>query len=119
MAYETAADGPSASEILAGNERALWIVAIAFFGVGDLVTTVVGLRLQQIAEVGPYVDVVIQAHGVPAMVGLKLLVFVLCWSLWRLVPPPHRVGVPLGLAVLGVLVTLWNTGVLATVVVTW
>lgn len=116
MAYQEREVEPSAVTALVGSERLLWIVAIVFFGIGDLVTTGVGLHLEQVAEVGPVVGDVIVAYGTVAMVGLKLFVFGVGYALWRIVPAPHRVGVPLGLAVLGILVTIWNVGVLAVVV---
>ncbi|MDR5672513.1 hypothetical protein RH858_05030 [Halalkaliarchaeum sp. AArc-GB] len=112
MAYETSQPEPSAVDVLVDSEWLLWLVAVAFFGIGDLVTTAIGLQLQYVVEVGPVVGEVIKIYGATAMVWLKVLVFVLCYGLWRIVPEPHRVGVPLGLAVLGVLVTLWNLVVL-------
>ena len=115
MAYETSQPDPSAVDVLLDSERFLWLVAVAFFGIGDLVTTGIGLQLQYVVEAGPVVGDVILAHGASAMLWLKVLVFAVCYGLWRVVPAPHRVGVPLGLAVLGVLVTLWNLGVLAIV----
>ena len=112
MAYETSQREPTAVDVLLDSERFLWLVAVAFFGIGDLVTTAIGLQLQYVVEVGPVVGDVIRIYGATAMVWLKVLVFALCYVLWRVVPAPHRVGVPLGLAVLGVLVTLWNLVVL-------
>lgn len=116
MAYHEREVNPSAVTALVGNERLLWVVAVAFFGIGDLATTWAGLHFEQVAEVGPVVDDVILAYGTVAMVGLKLFVFAVGYALWRIVPAPHRAGVPLGLAVLGVLVTFWNVGILAVVI---
>ncbi|UWG50537.1 putative membrane protein [Halalkaliarchaeum sp. AArc-CO] len=115
MAYETSQPEPSAVDVLVANERFLWLVAVVFFGIGDLLTTVAGLHLEQIVETGPLVADVIAVYGVPAMVALKLAVFAICYGLWRVVPAPHRMGVPLGLAVLGVLVTLWNVAIIGVV----
>lgn len=93
-----------------------WVFAIVFFGVGDLVTTGVGLRFERVIEVGPLAAVVLQNYGIETLVPLKLVTLVFCYGLWRVTPSPHDVGVPLGLAALGVLVTLWNTYVLASAV---
>lgn len=117
MAYETSQREPTAVDVLLDSERFLWLVAVAFFGIGDLLTTVAGLHLEQVIEAGPVVADVIAVHGVPAMVALKLAVFAICYGLWRVVPAPHRVGVPLGLAMLGVLVTIWNVGIIGFVLV--
>ncbi|WP_247010537.1 hypothetical protein [Halorientalis litorea] len=92
-------------------ESRLWLAAVLFFGVGDVVTTGIGLDLTGVSEIGPLRSVVLR-HGVFAVVGLKLVTFAACYVLWRAVPRPHAVGVPLGLALLGVPVTGWNVAVL-------
>lgn len=90
----------------------LWVVTLVFFVGGDLLTTAVGLINGGVAEVGPVVGPLMQAHGLLIMLPLKVLAVGVCYGLWRLTPRPHAVGVPLGLAAFGVLVTGWNTGVL-------
>lgn len=90
----------------------LWLLAVLFFVLGDLVTTGVGVFTGGVAEVGPVVAPLMEAYGLAIMVPLKLLAVGLCYLVWRVTPAPHAVGVPLGLAVLGVLVTGWNVGVL-------
>ncbi|MFB6301455.1 MAG: hypothetical protein ABEH78_01130 [Haloferacaceae archaeon] len=90
----------------------LWAVAIVFFGIGDTVTTTVGLQAGHIAEVGPVVAPIIQQYGYAAIGLLKLGTLVACYLVYRIIPAPHNLGVPLGLAVLGVLVSGWNAVVL-------
>lgn len=85
----------------------LWAIAIAFYGAGDLVTTVIGLQLNGIAEVGPIAALVVDGGG-PAMLGLKIAAFLLFVAVWRIVPRPHNIGVPLALATLGVVLSIWN-----------
>ena len=97
------------------HQPTLWLLAVGFFGVGDLVTTAAGLRLSGIVEAGPLVGPLIDSYGVGSLVVLKCLALVGSYGIWRLTPPPHRIGVPLGLAVLGVAVTGWNTVVVSTV----
>ncbi|MEF8780440.1 MAG: hypothetical protein V5A46_07155 [Haloferacaceae archaeon] len=104
-------DAPAVA-LLVSRERLLWVVAIAFFGIGDLATTVVGLQFGRVAEVGPLTVRFVRQYGATGMLGLKALAFGCCYGLWRLTPRPYDVGVPLGLAVLGVLVTVWNLAVL-------
>lgn len=94
----------------------LWAVSILFFGIGDIVSTMIGLNNGQLAEVGPLVAPIIAEYGFSALLGLKLATFGLCYGLWKVTPHPHRVGVPLGLAVLGVLVTAWNTTLILLVI---
>jgi hypothetical protein len=101
--------------ILDRNRRTLWGLAVCFFGVGDLVTTGIGLRTGQVVEVGPVAGPLVRALGFPGMVVLKLLFLAGCFIAWRRVPDPDRVGIPLALAVMGVLITAWNLWVLTTV----
>lgn len=99
-------------DILESVTLELWIIAIIFFGIGDMLTTNVGLMTGWAAEVSPIGGILIEEFGLSALFPLKLAVFVICFVLWRLTPRPQAVGVPLGLATLGVLVTTWNTFVL-------
>lgn len=86
----------------------LWLLAILLFGVGDVVTTAVGLAGGHLVEVGPLAAPVIDHFGLAALAGLKLAAFAVCVALWRNSRRPSAVGVPLGLVTLGVLVTAWN-----------
>jgi hypothetical protein len=96
-------------------QPALWVVAIAFYGVGDLVTTAIGLRISGIVEAGPLVGPLVDRYGVVSLFVLKLGTLAASYGIWQLIPTPHRTGVPLGLAVLGVAVTGWNIVVVSTV----
>lgn len=93
-----------------------WLVAVLFFGVGDVVTTGVGVELFAVAEQNPVPAMVLQRYGVPGVVGLKLLVIACFGLLWRAFPRPYCAGIPLGLAVIGLAVTAWNLLVLFAVV---
>ena len=97
---------------LAGHTPVLWALAVALYGVGDLLTTLVGLYGGRAAEAGVVASVLVESYGVVAVVPLKLGSFVLFYLVWRAVPVPHAVGVPLGLAILGLLLTAWNAFVL-------
>jgi hypothetical protein len=93
---------------------ALWAVAVAFFGVGDLVTTLVGYSITGVTELSPVVRLLLERHAMLALTGLKVAVFVGFLTVWKYVSRPYSIGVPLGLAVLGVAVTAWNTGIILT-----
>jgi len=95
-------------------QPALWLVAIAFYGVGDLVTTVIGLRISGIIEAGPLVGPLIDQYGVMSLFVLKFLTIGVSYGVRQVIPTTHRTGIPLGLAVLGVAVTGWNTVVVST-----
>jgi len=90
----------------------LWTLAVAFFIIGDLLTTSVGLSLGQVTEAGPIVEPIVYRYGLPGMVALKLAVVGFAYLAWRLVPDPERVGIPIGLLFVGALVTVWNALVL-------
>lgn len=97
---------------LSGLIPHLWAIAIVFFGVGDLLTTVAGLHFERVIEVGPIAAILYEHFGLASLGLLKLATFAVLFLVWRLIPPPHDVGVPLGLATLGVLVTGWNLSVI-------
>ena len=109
-------DGPAGTDgfpgTLAEHAPAFWVLAVAFYGVGDLLTTLVGLYGGRAAEAGLVASVLVEGHGPVAVLPLKLGSLLLFYLLWRAVPRPHSVGVPLGLAALGVLLTAWNALVL-------
>lgn len=93
----------------------LWVIAVVFFGVGDMATTSLGLMSGQVVEASPVVAYVISQFGLVAILPLKVTVFVTSYIAWRSVPDPYAIGVPVGLVVIGVVVTGWNTFMLYTV----
>lgn len=102
----------AAIDVLVDNSRLLWLIGILFFGLGDLLTTSVGLVTGWAAETGPLAAWAITEYGLLTMLPLKLAAFAVAYLLWIGVPDPHRVGVPLALAGLGFVVTLQNILVL-------
>lgn len=97
---------------LESRSTELWLLAVVFFGLGDLVTTSIGLSSGYLVEVGPLATRVVGEYGMASLVGLKLAGFAVCVALWRLEPGPGSVGVPLALATFGILVTGWNASLL-------
>lgn len=89
----------------------LWLAAIGLFGIGDAVSTAVGLGIDGVYEAGPVAAVVVAHSGLVGMFLVKAGLFVGFALLWRWTPGPHRLGIPLGLAGLGALVTGWNLAV--------
>lgn len=95
-------------ERLRVTQPLLWLIAVVFFGIGDVVTTSIGLSMAAVHEVGPVTSLFLDKYGLLAMVVAKLAVLSGSYLLWRLTPNRYRVGVPLGLALLGVVVVWWN-----------
>jgi len=90
-------------------DDSLWIAAIALFGVGDLVTTV-----YFIVEFGAVESHPIVAAGLEAAGGLWILApwkgaaIAVFYGMYRITPDSMAIGVPLGLALLGAVLTVWN-----------
>ncbi len=99
-------------ERLAGYTPELWAIAIASYGVGDLLTTLFGLYGSRATEAGVVAAALVEGYGIAAVIPLKVGSLVLFYLLWRVAPRPHAVGVPLGLAALGGALTAWNAFVL-------
>lgn len=102
-------------EPLRRRQRALWVAAVALYGVGDTVTTVGGLQAGGVVEAGPVAASFVAASGVPGLLALKGLFFAGTFALWSAVDSEGRVAIPLALAVVGAFVTCWNLAVLAPV----
>lgn len=97
---------------LAHSEQAwLWAAGIALFVVGDLATTGLGLTVPGLREAGPLTGPVLRAAGPAAVLGLKLLALAGAYVVWRIAPSPSRIGVPLGLVVVGGWTVGWNLSV--------
>lgn len=93
----------------------LWAMAVVFFGAGDLFTTSLGLASGAVAEGGPVMATVIDHLGLFGMAPMKFLAIGLAYLVWRVTPRPQAHAVPLGLATVGVVVTLWNLQLLSVV----
>lgn len=98
-------------DALVARASLIWVLALLFYGAGDLVTTLVGFQFPGVAEVG-VLAAALTPHGAAGFIALKAASFALFGVFWVLIPDPYRIGVPLGLAALGAVVTVWNTVVL-------
>lgn len=98
------------------HQPELWVLTVAFYGVGDIVTTVIGIGLSGVVEVGPLAGPLLAEYGVGGLLVLKSLAIAGGYGVWQLLPAPHCAGVPLGLAIVGVVVTGWNTLIVSTTV---
>lgn len=104
--------GQASVNLLDEYATELWLVALIFFVVGDVVTTGIGYRMEGVVEASPLPAMLLANFGLIALLGLKVLVVGICYLLWVSVPREYAVGIPLGMALLGVLSTGWNTTVL-------
>lgn len=94
------------------DDARLWLIAVLFFGIGDVVTTSLGLWVAGVIEMHPIAAYAFQHSVFWAMAVLKGIAFASCYLLWKWTPRPYCVGVPLGLVILGAVITVWNFHVL-------
>lgn len=87
---------------------ALWGIAGLTFIVGDVATSIIGLYKYGMVEYNSIPNTVLSAAGITGLIMLKVVTIALLYALTKLVPPEWRVGVPVGLIIVGSVVTLWN-----------
>jgi len=92
--------------------EAFWAIPILFYGFGDILTTLIGLRMQLATEAAPISALLIETHGAGFIYVTKICTLGLFYFLWKAVPHPHRIGIPIGLSLVGIAVTGWNIGVI-------
>lgn len=96
----------------------VWLLALATYGVGDIVTTIAIIWFHPMyTEANPVIREAIMAFGGGGFLALKLLVFYVCIavSLWGGLlgdDPLLFYGPPLALSVVGLITTALNLGLL-------
>lgn len=95
------------------TENKLWMGAMALFGAGDVATTAYGLQQSGVVEAHPVSAEILASGGVEGMIATKALFFTGASLLYAVSPEEHRVGVPLGLTVMGAGITIANTVTIA------
>ena len=86
----------------------LWSVSVLTFGIGDVFTTLFFISAGVNFEGNPLAAFVFQEYGLLWMLPWKVLVFGLFYAGYRIAPRNYRIGVPLGLSVIGVVISVWN-----------
>ena len=91
-----------------------WLLALATYGVGDVVTTIALLYfVPEFTEANPVVRFAIESFGGGGFLALKLLVFYACLgiAIWAGLMAKDKLmfyGPPMVLAAFGALVTIFN-----------
>jgi hypothetical protein len=88
--------------------RTYWGAALLFFGILDVLITMIAVGGGIAGEANPLVDAVIRRYSVLVLPVLKTTSIGIFYLLYRTVPSPYSIGVPLGLTVLGMAVVTWN-----------
>lgn len=92
----------------------LWAAAASTYVVGETVTTAYGINNAAVEEGHPLSADVLATGGITGMVLLKLAVFGAFYlGTKELVPREWEHGVPIGLTVLGLVITMNNLTVIA------
>ncbi len=91
-----------------------WVVAVLLYGVGDYVTTVLAVRRADVIEANPAVVALLSDQPGPVGFGLlKSGALVVCFlGFLSISGSPIAIGVPVGIALLGAVVTLSNAAMI-------
>ena len=87
---------------------AAWTIAVLTFGVVDVASTIYFVATTPAVESHPLVAAAIEATGLWILIPWKAAAFGLFYAAYRIVPQSWAVGVPIGLALIGSVVSVWN-----------
>ncbi|WP_416838316.1 DUF5658 family protein [Haloferax sp. DFSO52] len=99
---------------MASLDAILWSAAALAYGVGDYVTTIVGLRMAGVEEGNPIVRFLSGGDPGPGSFAVLKLVSVGLFvaAYWTLRPGSARLAVPTALILLGTIVTARNVQII-------
>ena len=97
------------------NRDYLWLLAFVTFVLGDLVTTGLGMHLG-LVETHPLYSGILPGDLLSVALAIKFVLLGGFLLAYELIPEPARLGIPIGLSVLGTGVTLWNSYLILSVV---
>ncbi|POG56862.1 DUF5658 family protein [Haloferax marisrubri] len=99
---------------MASLDAILWGSAALAYGLGDYVTTVLGVRMAGVQEGNPIVRLVSGGDPGPGSFAVLKLVSVALFfaAYWMLRPASARLAVPISLTLLGAVVTARNVRII-------
>lgn len=97
------------------NRDYLWLLAFVTFVLGDLLTTAIGIHVG-LVENHPLYDSILPGDLLSVALAIKFVLLAGFVTAYQFVPEPARLGIPIGLALLGTAVTLWNSFLILSVV---
>jgi hypothetical protein len=92
---------------LAVGELGPWVPAVLWFGLGDVLTTAVGLSAGAV-EANPTGQLILGETGLVGLAAAKIAILGGAYLAYRRVPWPQRAGIPAGLAFVGGAITAHN-----------
>jgi len=90
-----------------------WYPAIATFGIGDFVTTVIGLSMTGIHEANPTANIFINEFGFAGILLSKVVYFLIVFGIAQTMPEKARKYGAYSVTTIGSLICLWNTFIIA------
>ncbi|ELZ73858.1 hypothetical protein C5B90_07045 [Haloferax sp. Atlit-12N] len=99
---------------MASLDAILWGAAALAYGLGDYVTTVLGVRMAGVQEGNPVVRLISGGDPGPGSFAVLKLVSVALFfaAYWVLRPAVARLAVPISLTLLGAVVTVRNVRII-------
>ncbi|RDZ42853.1 hypothetical protein C5B86_14275 [Haloferax sp. Atlit-19N] len=99
---------------MASLDAILWGAAALVYGLGDYVTTVLGVRMAGVQEGNPVVRLISGGDPGPGSFAVLKLVSVALFfaAYWVLRPAVARLAVPISLTLLGAVVTVRNVRII-------
>lgn len=89
-----------------------WKYAAATFGLGDVITTAAGLQHPEVVEAHPLSKMVLGEYGPLGMVAVKAGALGLGYLAYKNIDRERRIGIPIGLGILGSYIVVNNLNVL-------
>lgn len=90
-------------------KKYLWIWAFLTFVIGDTITTVIGLQYVGIYEANAHLAILTEW---PILLSYKIIIISGFKIIYNWMYEPIDVGIPIGLGLLGTIITSWNVGIL-------
>jgi hypothetical protein len=98
---------------MSSRDDLLWTTAIATYGIGDIITTQAALEEHPaVFEGNDVATVVLDRFGPEGMILMKVGVLMVASAAYDELPEPERIGIPIGLSLLGIAIVANNTMVL-------
>jgi hypothetical protein len=93
-------------------EEFSWGAALILWGLGDLITTFISMHYGFGVESTVVVNAIIQNVGHLGHVGFKMTIFAIFLVIWKTLPMPYRMAVPIGFSAAGGILTVNNLNVI-------
>lgn len=90
------------------NSKNFWISGLLLFGLGDFSTTVLGLYTRNLTEINLIPHIIYNTLGVIGLLLIKIASLFGFYLFWRITPKKYQIGIPIGITIVGTIITAWN-----------